>query len=129
MRNDKWPISIGTIGFRAVWPRMHDGDLFHGNDVDVETTRTEPHRWHATEEPLQFLDAREHLNSRRGRLFWKRCAHLECGVEKLWLIHKANWCGAIERRNLLNAPARNMRECDHRFGERGDRVVKVGPDP
>ncbi len=129
MRNDQWPISIGTIGLRAVWPRMHHGDLFHGNDVNVETTRAESHRWHATEEPLQFFDTREHLNSRRGRLFWKRCAHLQRSVEELWLINEADWRGAIERRYLLNAPARNVRQCNYRFGERRDRVVKVGPDP
>ena len=129
MRNNERPICMGPVGFRAVWPRMHHGDLFHGNDVDVETTRTEPYRWYATEEPLQFFDAHEHLNSCGGRFFWKRCAHLERGVEKLWLINKADRRGAIERRDLLNAPARNMRQCNHRFSERRDRVVKVGPDP
>jgi hypothetical protein len=45
------------------------------------------------------------------------------------LINKANWCGAIERRDLLKVPARNVSERDDRFGERGDRIVEIGSDP
>jgi hypothetical protein len=45
------------------------------------------------------------------------------------LVNEADWGGAIERRDLLKVPARYVRKRDDRFGERGDRVVKVGSDP
>jgi hypothetical protein len=129
MRNDKRPICIGPVGLRAVRARMHDGDLSHCNDVDVESAWAEPHCWHTAEESLKFFDAREDLNSCCGRLFWKNRAHPKRGVEELWLINKADGGGAIERRDLLKVPARYVRKRDDRFGERGDRVVKVGSDP
>ena len=69
MWNDKWPISISAIRLCAVRPWMHHRDVLHRNDVDVETARTESYGWHATEEPLELLDAREHFNCRRSRLF------------------------------------------------------------
>lgn len=128
MRNNEWPICIGTIRLRAVWSRMYDRDVLHRNNVDVETARTEPHRWHSSEESLQLLDAREHFNGCRGRFLWKRRAYLKCCVEKLWLIDETDWSGAIERRNLLHLPTRNVCECDDRFGEGRDRVVEIGPD-
>jgi hypothetical protein len=68
MRNNERSISIGPIGLRAMWARMHHRNVLHRDDVNVEAARAEPHRWYAAEEPLKFLDAREHLNGRRRRL-------------------------------------------------------------
>ena len=129
MRNDKRPICIGPVGLRAVRARMHDGDLSHCNDVDVESAWTKPHCWHTAEESLQLFDAHKHFNRSRRRFFRKRRAYAQSGVEELWLIHKADRRGAIERRDLLKVPARNVRKRDDRFGERGDRVVEIGSDP
>jgi hypothetical protein len=129
MWNNEWPVCISTSGLRTLRTRMYDGNVLHCNDVNVETARSKPHRRHAAEEVFKFLDAREHFNGCRGRLFGKCRAHLKCCVEKLWLINKADRCGAIERRDLLHVPARDARECDYRFGERGDRVVEICSDP
>ena len=129
MRNDEWSISISTIGLRTLWTRMYDGDVLHRDDVNVETARSEPYGRHAAEELFELLDAREHVNRSRRRLVWKRRAYAHGGVEEFWLINKADRRGAIERRDLFNFPARNMPECDNRFGKRGDRVVEICSDP
>ena len=128
MRNNEWPICISAIRLSAVRSWMYDRNVLHCNDVNVESAWTEPHRRHASKESLQLLDAREHFNGCRCRLFGKCRAHLKCCVEKLWLVNEADRRGAIERRDLLHLPARNVRECDNRFGQRGDRVVEIGPD-
>ena len=129
MWHNEGPVGIGTLGLRAVWSRMNDGDVFHCNDVNVESTWTESNRWHATEQSLQLFHASQHLNGRYGRLVRKRCAHLERGVEELWLINKSDRGGAIERRDVLNLPARDVGKGDDRFGKGGDGIIEVGPDP
>jgi hypothetical protein len=128
MRNDTRPIGIGTIRFSAMWAWVYHCKVLHRNDVDVETARTESYGWHATEEPLELLDAREHFNCRRSWLIGECGAHLQRSVEELWLINETDWGGAIERRNLLKVPSRNVRKRDDRLCECRDRVVEVGPD-
>jgi len=129
MWHNEGTIGIGTLGLRAMWSRVHNGNLSHCNDVNVEATRTESHGGHATEQPLQLFYANQHFNGSSGRLVWKYGAHLERGVEELGLINESDRGRAIERRDVLNAPAWNMREGDDRFGKCGHRVVEIGPDP
>ena len=97
MRNNQRSINIIAVGLRSVWSRMYDCDVLHRDDVNVETARSEPHRRHAAKELFKFLDAHEHLNRCRCRLFRKCRAYAQGGVEKFWLINKADRCGAIER--------------------------------
>ena len=128
MWNNERPIYISAIWLSAAWSRMYNRNVFHCNDVNVEPAWTEAHGRHTSEELLKLFDTRENFNGCLGRLFGKCRAHLKCCVEKLWLVNESDWRGAIERRDPLHLPARNVRECDHRFGQRGDRVVEIGPD-
>jgi hypothetical protein len=111
-----------------MWAWMYHCNVLHRNNVDVEATWAESHRWHATEESLQLFHAHEHFNRSRSWLIGECGAHLQRSVEELWLIDETNWCGAIERRNLLKVPSRNVRKRDDRLCECRDRVVEVGPD-
>jgi len=129
MWHNEGTIGIGTLGLRAMWSRVHNGNLSHCNDVNVEATRTESHGRHATEQPLQLFHANQHFNGRSGWLVWKYGAHLERGVKELGLVNESDRGRAIERRDVLNAPAWNMREGDDRFGKCRDGVIEVGPDP
>ena len=129
MWHNEGTIGIGTLGLRAMWSRVHNGNLSHCNDVNVEATRTESHGGHATEQPLQLFHANQHFNGSSGRLVWKHGTHLERGVKELGLINESDRGCAIERRDLLNAPARDMREGDDRFGKCRDGIIKVSPDP
>ena len=68
MRNNQWPICIRTVRLCAMWAWMYHCKVLHRDDVDVEATWTESHRWHATKKSLQLFDAHEHLNGSRGGL-------------------------------------------------------------
>jgi hypothetical protein len=68
MWNNEGPIAIGAIWLCAEWARMHDCEVLHGDDVNVETARSEPYCWHSPEEAFEFFHAHEHLNRRRSWL-------------------------------------------------------------
>ena len=71
VRNNKRPIGIVTFRLSAMWAWMYHCNVLHCNDVDVEATRAESHRWHATKESLQLFHAHEHLNRSRSWLIGK----------------------------------------------------------
>ena len=68
MRNNERPICIGTFRLSAMWAWMYHCNVLHRNDVDVEATRAEPHRWHATKESLQLFHAHKYFNRSRSWL-------------------------------------------------------------